>query len=109
MEPPIISLPVEPTTASGHHHNHADAHLRCTEAVTGYHIQASDGPIGKVCDFLIDDQRWVVRQLVVNIGHLLEGKEVQIPTEKVDRISYAESTVFINLTRKAIEQNPSHL
>jgi len=108
MEPPIISLPIDPIKESRKHHKRADAHLRCTQAVTGYHIQASDGPIGKVCDFMMDDQRWVIRQLVANIGHLLEREVVQIPMEKVDRISYEESTVFVNLTKEAIEQNPEH-
>ena len=41
-------------------------------------------------------------------GHRFSGKEVQIPTNKVDRISYDESTVFINLTSEAVEQSPEH-
>jgi hypothetical protein len=32
-----------------------DAHLRSTNAVDGYHIQASDGEIGHVSDFVFDD------------------------------------------------------
>ena len=35
-----------------------DPHLRSTNAVSGYHIQASDGEIGNVEDFIVDDETW---------------------------------------------------
>jgi hypothetical protein len=85
----------------------ADAHLRSTQAVNGYHLQASDGISGHVCDFMMDGQSWAVGQLVVKIGHRFSGKEVLIPVDKVDRISYEVSTVFVNLTKEAVEQSPA--
>jgi uncharacterized protein YceK len=101
---PILELPTkplldEPVTASDRHPSQrADGHLRSTQVVNGYHIKASDGTIGHVCDFIMDAQSWAIRQLVIKTGHRLSGKEVQIPASTVDRISYDESTVFINLT-----------
>jgi hypothetical protein len=76
--------------------------------VNGYHLQASDGTIGHICDFMMDDQSWAIRQLVIKTGHRFSGKEVQIPTSQVDRISYEKSTVFVNLTREAVEQSSAH-
>ncbi len=38
-----------------------DPHLRSTHAVGGYHIQATDGEIGHVEDFVIDDETWAIR------------------------------------------------
>ena len=73
----------------------------------GYHLQASDGIIGHVCDFMMDAQSWAIRQLVIKTGHRFSGKEVQIPTRTVDRISYPDSTVFVNLTKEAVEQSPA--
>jgi sporulation protein YlmC with PRC-barrel domain len=110
---PILELPTKPfpsesAPANGSQSEHADAHLRSTQAVNGYHVQASDGIIGHVCDFMMDDQSWAIRQLVIKTGHRFSGKEVQIPTRKVDRISYEESKVFVNLTKEDVEQNPSH-
>jgi sporulation protein YlmC with PRC-barrel domain len=101
-------LPGNPATASNRSHEGADAHLRSTKAVNGYHIQASDGIIGHVCDFMMDAQSWAIRQLVIKTGHRFSGKEVEIPTSQVDRISYDKSTVFVNLTSKAVEQSPAH-
>ncbi|MGA2867457.1 MAG: PRC-barrel domain-containing protein [Verrucomicrobiota bacterium] len=107
LELPPRPLPGEPATASGRSES-ADAHLRSTQAVNGYRIQASDGTIGHICDFMMDDQSWAIRQLVVKTGHRFSGKEVEIPTSKVGRISYEESTVFVNLTGEAVEQSPAH-
>jgi sporulation protein YlmC with PRC-barrel domain len=110
---PILELPAKPfpseqAIASGEQPERADAHLRSTQAMNGYHFQASDGTVGHVCDFMMDDQNWAIRQLVIKTGHRLSGKEVQIPSSKVDRISWDESTVFVNLTREAVEQSPAH-
>jgi len=42
-----------------------DLHLRSTHEVTGYHLVALDGEIGHVDDFIIDDETWAIRYLVV--------------------------------------------
>ena len=97
-----------PDNASGSQPARADAHLRSTQAVIGYNLQASDGVIGHICDFMMDVKSWAIPQLVVKIGHRFTGKEVLIPANKVDRISYEESTMFVKLTKGAIEQNPAH-
>jgi hypothetical protein len=107
LELPAKPLPSEPATASGPRPKRADAHLRSTQAVKGYHIQASDGINGHVCDFMMDDKSWAIGQLVIKTGHRLSGKEVLIPTKDVDRISYEESTVFVSLTMEAVEQSPA--
>jgi hypothetical protein len=86
----------------------ADAHLHSMQAVRGYHLNASDGIIGHVADFMMDDATWTVRQLVVKTGHRITGREVQVPTGKVDRISYTESAVFVNMLGEAVEQCPAY-
>jgi hypothetical protein len=110
---PILELPAkpfsgEPATTNGPQLERADAHLRSTQAVSGYHLQASDGMLGHICDFMIDAQSWAIGQLMIKIGHRFSGKEVQIPTKTVERISYEESTVFVNLTREAVERGFTH-
>jgi hypothetical protein len=107
LELPSPSFPIPPV-AGAPQPARADAHLRSTKAVTGYHLRASDGTIGHVCDFMMDDQSWAIGQLVVKTGHRLSGREVQIPAYKIDRISYEESTVFANLTVEAVEHSPAH-
>jgi hypothetical protein len=108
LELPAKPLPSEPATAAGPQRERADAHLRSTRTVKGYHLQASDGIIGHVCDFMMDAESWAIGQLAIKIGHRFSGKEVLIPAKIVGRISYEESTVFVNLTREAVEQSSAH-
>jgi len=110
---PILELPAKPflsesATASGPQLEGPDAHLRSTHAVDGYHLQASDGLMGHVCDFMIDAQSWAIRHLVIKTGHRFSGKEVEVPTIKVERISWDESKVFVNVSKEAVEQSPPH-
>jgi hypothetical protein len=86
----------------------ADAHLRSTKAVDGYCLQASDGTIGYVCDFMMDDQSWAISQLIIKTGHRFSGKEIEIPTSQVKRISWDESKVFSSLTKAEVEHSPVH-
>jgi len=76
--------------------------------VNGYHLQASDGTIGHICDFMMDVQSWALCQLVIKTGHRFSGKEVQIATRTVDRIDYQGSKVLVNLTKEAVEKSPAH-
>jgi hypothetical protein len=106
---PMMPLPPIPAaSASGAKPKRPDAHLRSTQAVNGYHLRATDGLLGHLCDFMMDDQSWAIGQLVIKTGHRFSGKEVRVPASKVDRISYEDSTVFVNLTSEEVEQSPAH-
>jgi hypothetical protein len=103
-----IPLRIEAAAANGPQPGRADAHLRSAQAVNGYHLGANDGTAGHICDFMMDDRSWAIGQLVVKTGHRFTGKEVLVPTRTVEKISYPDSTVFVNLTREAVEQSPAH-
>ena len=83
-------------------------HLRSTHYVSGYHIQAPDGEIGHVEDFIIDDETWAIRYLVINTQNWWPGKKVLISPKWIERISWGESKVFVNLTRETIRQSPEY-
>ena len=76
--------------------------------MSGYHVQATDGIIGHVCDFMMDNKTWAIEQLVVKTGHRFTGNEVLVPVGIVDRISYDDSTVFVKLTKEAVEKSPAY-
>ncbi len=86
----------------------ADCHLQSTQAVTGYHIQTDEGIIGRVSGFLIDEKSWTIRDLTVEAGRWYSGKEVLIPTAKIDHISYEISTVFVTVTKADIQGTAEH-
>ena len=54
---PLASRRREEEIASNQRNND-DLHLRSIQAVTGYHINASDGEIGHLETMLLDDADW---------------------------------------------------
>lgn len=85
-----------------------DPHLRSTNALTGYHIQANDGEIGHVSDFVIDDETWAIRYLIIDTTNWFGGKKVLISPKWIDEISWDESKVAINLSMEEIKQAPEY-
>jgi uncharacterized protein YrrD len=85
-----------------------DPHLRSTNDVSGHRIHATDGEIGHVEDFLIDDQTWAIRYLVVDTRNWWPGKRVLVSPQWIERVSWGEAKVFVNLTRETIKQSPAY-
>lgn len=85
-----------------------DLHLRSTAVVSGHHVQAKDGEIGHVDDFIIDDETWAIRYLVIDTGNWRPRKKVLIAPQWIERVSWRESKVFVNLLRDAIGKSPEY-
>jgi len=62
--------------------------LRSTSTVSGYNIQASDGEIGHIDDFIIDDLTWEIRYLVIDTVNWWPGKKVLISPRWIERVSW---------------------
>jgi len=86
-----------------------DHHLRSSRQVTGYHIHASDGEIGHVEDFIIDDKTWAIRYLIVDTKNWLPGKRVLISPQWIQNVSWAESSIFVNVPRDTVRQAPEYI
>jgi len=101
-----LAIPPAPDQgdAQRKHHHRAEKHLQSAHAVTGYQIQTAEGAIGTVSGFVVDDKSWAVCELAVETGHWYAGKEVLIPSGKVERISYDDSTVFVSLSKADIQR-----
>jgi hypothetical protein len=88
--------------------NHWDPHLRSTDSVSGHHIQALDGEVGHVSDFIIDDETWAIRYLVVSTHNWWPGKKVLVSPQWIERVSWDERKVFVNLSREAVKDSPEY-
>ena len=75
-------------------------------ALLGYHIVATDGEIGHVNDFLIDEGIRTCH-LVVDTNNWIGGKSVLISSTAVDRIDSPAKKMHVTLTRDAIKGAPS--
>jgi sporulation protein YlmC with PRC-barrel domain len=85
-----------------------DPNLRSTHDVCGHHIQATDGEIGHVEDFIIDDETWAIRYLIVGTRNWWPGKKVLVSPRWIERVSWSDSKVFINLHRETIQKSPEY-
>ena len=94
--------PVEEAVPQG------DPHLRSASAVAGYYIQATDGDIGHVEDFLVEDRSWTIRYVEVDTRNWWPGKHVLVSPDWITRVDWQESKVFVDLTRDAIKNSPEY-
>lgn len=82
--------------------------LRSANEVVGYKISASDTYIGQVEDFVLDDENWSIRYLVVNTGNWLKGRKVLVSHLWIAYISWSERIVSVNLTADQIKRSPEY-
>jgi len=78
-----------------------------TSQVRGFHIHASDGVIGHVDDFLIDEAGWVLRYLVVDTSNWIGGRTVLISAAAIERVDPVKQEIYVALTREAVKGGPS--
>jgi sporulation protein YlmC with PRC-barrel domain len=85
-----------------------DPSLRSARNVMGYYIEATDGDIGHVEDFLIDDQEWAIRYMIVDTRNWWPGKKVVISPEWITRVSWPDSRVYVEMTKGGIKAAPEY-
>jgi uncharacterized protein YwbE len=96
---PVLVPPPRPADVE---RKRIDSHLRSTRHVKGYKVEANDGALGEVEDFLIDGKSWMIRKIIIESGHWYSSEKLTIPAEKVSRISYDDSTVYLEAARSEI-------
>jgi sporulation protein YlmC with PRC-barrel domain len=102
------NYPVRETHKAAHTENVWEYNLRATAAMSGYHIHTNEGDIGHVVDFILDDKTWAIRYLIVDAQSWWPGKHVLISPQWIERVSWDESKVFVNLSRESIKQGPEY-
>jgi sporulation protein YlmC with PRC-barrel domain len=84
----------------------AETHLRSARELLGYHVQTEEGVAGQVEDFLVDDETYEVRNLVVNTGHASVategGQRVLLAPAAVTRVSWEERNLYVSASRQAV-------
>ena len=82
-------------------------HLRSFKEIQGYGISALDGDIGQVHDFILDDETWAFRFVVVDTGNWLPGgKKVLLSLDWADAVSWADRRLSMDLSKDRIENGP---
>ena len=70
----------------------------------GAKIDATDGPVGKIDEFLIDPKDGNITHLILREGHLWGTKDVVVPITAIDNIK--ENCVQLKIDKAAIAELP---
>jgi len=66
----------------------------------------TDETIGHVEDFIVDDETWQVRYLVIDTSNWWFGKKVLVAPHWAKSISWADRMVHVDMSRDAIKNSP---
>lgn len=89
-------------------HHQDNIHLRSIDEIIGYRIEAKDGQIGHVEDFIIDDKNWKIRYLVVDTRDWLPGKNVLLIRSQIKSICWSTHHVLVNITKDQVKSSPAY-
>jgi hypothetical protein len=77
----------------------ADPHLRSGAGVTGYDVEARDGPLGQVDDFELDGESWAITGIIVDTKKWWPGGLVRIAPGDVESIDWHTRKMHLRLSR----------
>jgi hypothetical protein len=89
-------------------HSAADPHLRSALEVIDYHLQTTDALMGQVEDFLVDNESWAIRYIVVDARSWWSGKHVVISPQWITRVDWAERLVYVDVARETVRGAPEY-
>jgi hypothetical protein len=82
--------------------------LADSQDVLGTHLHATDGDIGHVEDFLVEDETWSLRYLIVDTSNWWIGKQVLISPDWIDRFDWPAGKLHIGLDRASVKGAPEY-
>jgi uncharacterized protein YrrD len=85
-----------------------DKHLRSTNNVTDYNIKATDGEIGDVEDFIINDHNWSIDFMEVDTGNWFPGKKVLVSPQWIKEINWETYSVIVNASEDQVKNSPEY-
>jgi hypothetical protein len=107
---PATSIPLPPRQGDNEdaRRQQGDRHLRSVRELMSYNIHASDGDIGQVADFLLEDGDWSIRYLVIDTHGWWSGKKVLISPRSIESTNWSTQTVNINVDRQDVRDSPEY-
>ncbi len=87
---------------------HGDPDLRSINEVTGYYVHAKDGDIGHVELFMVEDESWAVRYVVVDTKNWWPGRKVLVAVRWFREVSWHDQQIHVDLTRDEVKKSPEY-
>ncbi|MFO0752157.1 MAG: hypothetical protein U0411_02375 [Thermodesulfovibrionales bacterium] len=88
----------------------ADPHLFGSQEMIEFRIEALDGDVGHIEDFIMDEDDWIIHYLVVALDdpnpEVESPKSVLISTEWIQKAVRSEERIYVNLDRERVASSP---
>ena len=80
-----------------------DSHLRSAMFTKGVTIEATDGEIGVIEDYIIDSQTWAIRYLIIDTGKWWKGHKVLVAPPWIEKMNWGTSKIYVNIEREVFK------
>ena len=104
----LNSTMMPPPDKVGQKKHRGDPNLQSSRDVTNFPIRASDGELGHVQDFILDDEDWTIRYLIVDTTNWWPGGLVLVSPKWIEHIDWKTREVQLALPRETLRQAPPY-
>lgn len=80
--------------------------LNNVSKLRGFAVAAIDGEAGTVKDVYFDDDKWVIRYLVIETGGWFSGRKVLLSPFSILGADWSNGRIRLNLTKEQIRSSP---
>lgn len=85
-----------------------DPHLRSAREMQGYAVRAGRREVARLSSFLLDEEGWQVRWLVVDTGSAMTSRLVLLDPARVGEIDWAAATVDVEVPPDRLDGAPEY-
>ena len=86
----------------------ASADLHSVAEVIGYRIHSTDGEFGRVKDFIVEMETWMIRYLIVDTSRWLRCYLVLIAPQWVSEVDWLSECISLEMEKDRIRHAPAY-
>ncbi len=91
----------------GEEFEYEEGDLRSTVEVIGAYVEARDGSVGHIEDFIVDDESWTIRFVVIDTEGWWAGKHVLAPVDLIESLGWDDDKrVYMEASKGQLEESP---
>jgi sporulation protein YlmC with PRC-barrel domain len=105
---PVFMVPHEDESDLDKEKESHDPQLRSTGDARGFGIVTTSGDFGKIVDYIVDDQAWAIRYLVVDTQDKWFGKRTLVALEWIEKVNWGKRKVYVNLACETFKRTPDY-
>ncbi len=85
-----------------------DPNLHGTRDVVGCHVHSRNEQIGVIEDFILDDEHWRIRYLVIGTKNRLSGRHILLSPTWISKADWDENKIYVDLRSESVKQSPEY-